>query len=52
MLRPVVAGLWRQHETWDGTYNIDDLLEINDLLDVMEENRLNEAEYLDGIRKR
>jgi len=48
----VAAGLWRQHETWDGTYTVDDLIEINLLLDVIEENKLNEAAYLDEIRNR
>ena len=48
----MAAGLWRQHETWDGTYTVDDLIEINLLLDVIEENKLNEAAYLDEIRNR
>jgi hypothetical protein len=35
---PVNAGLWKQHELWDGTYTIDDLLDINELLAVRAEN--------------
>jgi hypothetical protein len=25
---PVSAGMWKQHELWDGTYTLDDLLDI------------------------
>ena len=31
---PVSAGLWRQHELWDGTYTIDDLLDAVELITV------------------
>jgi hypothetical protein len=34
----VAAGLWRQHELWDGTYNLDDLLDAVELVQVMREN--------------
>jgi hypothetical protein len=37
--RPVLAGLWRQHEASDGTYTIHDLIEVNRVLDVQAENR-------------
>lgn len=36
--RPVAAGLWRQHETFDGTYDVGDLLDVLEFLDVKEEN--------------
>ena len=29
---PVAAGMWRQHELWDGTYTIDDLLDAAELI--------------------
>ena len=29
---PVSAGLWRQHELWDGTYTLDDLLDAAELI--------------------
>lgn len=32
-MMPVVMKIWRQHELWDGTYVIDDLL---DLLEALE----------------
>jgi hypothetical protein len=35
---PVSAGLWRQHELWDGTYTFDDLLDIVEVMQVKSEN--------------
>ena len=45
---PVAAGLWKQHELWDGTYTLDDLLDILELLQVTKENerRAREANQL------
>lgn len=42
---PVMAGVWKQHETWDGTYTLDDLADANEMLAVKAENerRNNEA---------
>ena len=42
---PVAAGFWRQHELWDGTYTLDDLLDILELIQVSRENerRIKEA---------
>ena len=31
---PVYAGLWQQHELWDGTYNLDDLLDAVEMITV------------------
>jgi hypothetical protein len=36
--RPVAAGLWRQHELFDGTYDIGDLLDVLEFLEVKTEN--------------
>jgi hypothetical protein len=36
---PVAAGHWRQHELWDGTYTLDDLLDIVEMLQVRTENQ-------------
>ena len=36
---PVAAGFWRQHELWDGTYTLDDLLDILELIQVSRENK-------------
>jgi hypothetical protein len=30
--------MWRQHELWDGTYTLDDLLDIVELIRVRREN--------------
>ena len=41
---PVAAGMWRQHELWDGTYTLDDLLDITEMIRVMRENENRAAE--------
>ena len=41
---PVAAGHWRQHELWDGTYTLDDLLDIVELIRVKRENERRAAE--------
>ena len=45
LFTPVVAGIWQQHELWDGTYTYDDLLDAHELLSVKYENecRANDA---------
>jgi hypothetical protein len=35
---PVMAGFWKQHELFDGTYTVDDLLDIHEMMLVQEEN--------------
>ncbi len=41
---PVAAGHWKQHELWDGTYTLDDLLDITEMIRVMRENERRAAE--------
>ena len=41
---PVAAGMWRQHELWDGTYTLDDLLDIVELIWVRNENQARASE--------
>ena len=36
---PVAAGFWKQHEIWDGTYTLDDLMDIVELIQVSNENQ-------------
>lgn len=31
---PVEAGMWRQHEVFDGTYDFDDLLDAHEMMAV------------------
>jgi hypothetical protein len=35
----VIAGKWQQHELWDGTYTLADLLDMHEILAVEHENR-------------
>lgn len=42
---PVVSGLWKQHELWDGTYTVDDLFDIHEMLMVKNENEARSREY-------
>ena len=44
---PVAAGFWKQHGLWDGTYTLDDLLDIVELIRVRREN---EARAADAVR--
>ena len=44
---PVAEGLWRQHELWDGTYTLDDLLDISEVIRVKRENEWRAAEAAD-----
>jgi len=41
---PVALGYWKQHELWDGTYTLDDLLDIAELAEVRRENEERAAE--------
>ena len=36
--------MWRQHELWDDTYTLDDLLDITELIRVRRENENRAAE--------
>ena len=46
---PVVLGYWKQHELWDGTYTLDDLLDIVEVIAVQREN---EARAIDAAKQR
>ena len=35
---PVAEGLWQQHEVWDGTYTLEDLLDAHEMLAIRAEN--------------
>lgn len=41
---PVIGGYWKQHEIWDGTYNIDDLMDIIEMMIVKRENEIRASE--------
>ena len=44
MCLPVSRGLWQQHELWDGTYTLDDLLDITELIRIRRENEIRAIE--------
>ena len=46
---PVAAGRWKQHELWDGTYTVDDLLDIAELIRVKRENEYRAADAARGM---
>lgn len=31
---PVAAGMWKQHEVFDGTYDFEDLLDAHEIMTV------------------
>ena len=33
-----MAGHWRQHQLWDGTYTLDDLADMHEIMLVQAEN--------------
>ena len=43
---PVTAGMWRQHELWDGTYTLDDLLDAVEVIRVRRENEYRASEAM------
>ena len=43
---PVAAGMWRQHELWDGTYTLDDLLDAAEVIRVKKENEYRALEVV------
>jgi hypothetical protein len=44
----VALGYWKQYELWDGTYTLDDLLDIVELAEVRRENEERAAEAARG----
>ena len=45
---PVAEGYWRQHELWDGTYTLDDLLDITELIRIRRDNQKRAAQAARG----
>ena len=39
-----MAGMWKQHEVFDGTYDFDDLLDAHEMLAVKAANSMRAAE--------
>ena len=40
----MVSGFWKQRELWDGTYTLDDLLDIVEVIQVRQENEIRSIE--------
>ena len=51
LFAPVVNGMWRQHEAWDGTYTLSDLLDAHEMMIVKAENERRYDEYAEMYRK-
>lgn len=51
LFAPVVAGFWRQKETWDGTYSLEDLIDIHELMAVRSENERRQREQAELERE-
>ena len=47
---PVALGYWKQYELWDGTYTLDDLLDIAELAEVRRENETRAAFAARGVK--
>ena len=44
------AGDWKQHEVWDGTYTLKDLLDWYEMTWVKKENERRFKEYVQGMQ--
>jgi len=52
LFTPVALKLWKQHETCDGTYTLEDLLDIHEMLSVNNENERRHEAWLEATRPR
>jgi hypothetical protein len=50
--RPVAAGLWRQCEMFDGTYDVQDLADVLEYLEIKDENTRRFEEWRESQEKR
>lgn len=44
--RPILAGHWRQHEAFDGTYDVEDLCDVLRVMDVKDKNERGYREWV------
>lgn len=51
LFTPVVAGMWQQHEAWDGTYTLGDLLDAHEMIAVRNENERRQREQAEINRQ-
>lgn len=48
----MIAGVWKQHELWDGTYTFNDWLDAVEMIQVKNENMERQREYQESLMKR
>ena len=48
--RPVLAGMWMQHELYSGVYDFGDLVDVNAVLDWKDDNARSNMETQVGNR--
>jgi len=41
----VFAGIWQQHQLWDGTYTVIDLFDVHEMMNVQAENERRMMEH-------
>lgn len=46
-----MAGMWKQHELWDGTYTLGDLLDAHEILIVKQENQRRFYEWQESMAR-
>lgn len=43
--------MWRQHEVWDGTYTLSDLLDAHEMMMIRYENQKRAEQFHEMLRK-
>ena len=46
----MIAGMWKQHELWDGTYTFNDWLDAVEMIEVKNENQVRQIESIEESR--
>lgn len=46
----MIAGMWKQHELWDGTYTFNDWLDAVEILEVKSENEYRQQLRMEQLR--
>ena len=42
--------MWKQHEVWDGTYTLDDLMDAHEIMAVTAENRARAEAHAEAVK--
>ena len=46
-----MQGMWKQREVFDGTYDLDDLLDAHEMIILQAENKRRAQEYAESLRE-